>query len=160
MESEKNFFTLLLLFIIVYDIMFANILKGIDFNEKYRKVLWKYGKCFAKSDGKKNYEYALQWFELAAEQGNADAMFYIGEIYKNGKGVMKDIELEKSNLVVANFSIPFCNKEYFNEFWNKISDSILKERIFRRKLFWFKWFMGKDKRANGIFNEGASIRFI
>lgn len=50
----------------------------------------------------------------------------------------ENIELEKSNLVVANFSIPFCNKKYFNEFWNKISDSILKERIFRRKLFWFK----------------------
>lgn len=50
----------------------------------------------------------------------------------------ENIELEKSNLVIANFSIPFCNKEYFNEFWNKISDSILKDRIFRRKLFWFK----------------------
>ena len=39
----------------------------------------------------KNYKYALDWFELAAENGSADAMFYIGEIHKNGKGVMKNI---------------------------------------------------------------------
>lgn len=41
----------------------------------------------------------------------------------------ENIELEKNNLLVANFSIPFCNKDYFNEFWKKISNSILKERI-------------------------------
>ena len=50
----------------------------------------------------------------------------------------EDIELEKNNLLVANFSIPFCNKDYFNEFWNKINDSILKERILCWKLFWNK----------------------
>ena len=50
----------------------------------------------------------------------------------------EDIKLEKSNLLVANFSIPFCNKDYFNEFWNKINDSILKERILCWKLFWNK----------------------
>ena len=48
------------------------------------------------------------------------------------------IKLEKNNLLVANFSIPFCNKNYFNEFWNKINDSILKERILCWKLFWNK----------------------
>ncbi len=50
----------------------------------------------------------------------------------------EDIELEKNNLLVANFSIPFCNKDYFNEFWDKITDSILKDRIFCWKLFWIK----------------------
>lgn len=50
----------------------------------------------------------------------------------------ENIELEKNNLLVANFSIPFCQKDYFNEFWNKITDSILKERIFCGKLFWLK----------------------
>ncbi len=50
----------------------------------------------------------------------------------------EDIELEKNNLLVANFSIPFCNKDHFNEFWNKITDSILKDRIFCWKLFWIK----------------------
>ena len=50
----------------------------------------------------------------------------------------KDIELEKTNLLVSNFSISFCDKEHFNEFWNKITDSILKDRIFRWKFFWIK----------------------
>lgn len=50
----------------------------------------------------------------------------------------ENIELEKNNLLVANFSIPFCKKECFNEFWNKISESILKERILCGKFFWIK----------------------
>ena len=48
----------------------------------------------------------------------------------------EDIELEKTNLLAANFSIPFCKKEHFNNFWEKVTDSILKNRIFRWKLFW------------------------
>lgn len=50
----------------------------------------------------------------------------------------ENIKLDKSNLLVSNFSIPFCNKNYFNEFWREISNSILKERIFCWQLFWFK----------------------
>ena len=50
----------------------------------------------------------------------------------------EDIEIEKNNLLIANFSIPFCNKDYFNKFWKKIADSILKGRIFYWKFFWFK----------------------
>ena len=33
----------------------------------------------------------------------------------------ENIELKKNNLLVANFSIPFCKKEFFNEFWNKMT---------------------------------------
>ena len=72
----------------------------------------------------------------------------------------ENIELEKNDLLVANFSIPFCNKDYFNEFWNKISNSILKERIFCWKLFWIKRLLGKYKRANGIFIKRASVGII
>ena len=72
----------------------------------------------------------------------------------------ENIELEKNNLLVANFSIPFCNKDYFNEFWRKISNSILKERIFCWKFFWIKRFLGKNKRSNGIFIKGTSIGII
>ena len=50
----------------------------------------------------------------------------------------ENIELEKTNLLVANFSIPFCDKEHFNEFWNKITDNILKDRIFCWKFFGIK----------------------
>lgn len=50
----------------------------------------------------------------------------------------ENIELDKTNLIVANFSIPFCNKDYFNELWKKITNSILKERILCREFFWIK----------------------
>ena len=50
----------------------------------------------------------------------------------------EDIELEKTNLLVSNFSIPFCEKEHFNKFWKKITDSILKDRIFRWEFFRIK----------------------
>ena len=63
----------------------------------------------------------------------------------------ENIELEKNNLLVANFSILFCKKDCFNELWNKITNSILKERILCGKFFWIKRFMGRNKRTNGIF---------
>lgn len=72
----------------------------------------------------------------------------------------ENIELEKNNLLVANFSIPFCNKNYFNDFWNKIVDSIFEERILCWELFWIKRFMGKNKRTNGIFIKRTSFRII
>jgi len=72
----------------------------------------------------------------------------------------ENIELEKNNLVVANFSIPFCNKDYFNEFWNKLSNSILSERILCWKLFWIKRFLDKYKRENGVFIKRTSIGIV
>lgn len=50
----------------------------------------------------------------------------------------ESIELENTNLLVANFSIPFCNKNKFKVFWKKISDSISSERILCRKFLWIK----------------------
>ncbi len=47
----------------------------------------------------------------------------------------ENIEIEKNNLLVANFSIPFCNKDCFNNFWKKITNSILKERLFCWEFF-------------------------
>lgn len=50
----------------------------------------------------------------------------------------ENIKLEKNDLIVSNFSIPFCNKNNFNEFWNKIVESISEGRTFCRKFLWFK----------------------
>jgi len=72
----------------------------------------------------------------------------------------ENIELEKNNLVVANFSIPFCNKAYFSEFWIKLSNSILSERILCWKLFWIKRFLDKYKRENGVFIKRTSIGIV
>ncbi len=53
-------------------------------------------------------------------------------------GDFEDIHIEKNDLVVANFSIPFCNKNYFDKFWTKIVESISDDRLLCRKFFWTK----------------------
>ena len=48
----------------------------------------------------------------------------------------EDCKIEKNNLFVANFSIPFCKKEYFEQLWRNIVGSIRENRILYRKFFW------------------------
>ena len=50
----------------------------------------------------------------------------------------EEIHLEKSDLIVSNFSIPFCSKNYFDDFWVKVVNSINSNRIFCGKFFWNK----------------------
>ena len=50
----------------------------------------------------------------------------------------ENIQLEKNDLIVSNYSIPFCNKNYFNEFWKKIVNSIRPNRIFCWEFLWLK----------------------
>lgn len=40
------------------------------------------------------------------------------------------LELENTKLLVANFSLPFCDRNNFKKLWNKISDSILIDGYF------------------------------
>ena len=47
----------------------------------------------------------------------------------------QNVKLENNSLLVSNFSIPFCGKKYFKEFWNKIEESIEKGRILCWELF-------------------------
>ena len=47
----------------------------------------------------------------------------------------ESLELEKSNLIVANYCLPFCNKNNFKELWNKINNSILKDGYFVGNFF-------------------------
>ena len=42
----------------------------------------------------------------------------------------ENIKLEKSDLIISNFSIPFCNKNFFNIFWTEIVKNIKNNRIF------------------------------
>ena len=44
----------------------------------------------------------------------------------------ENIQLDKNDLIVSNFSIPFCNKNHFNDFWLKIVNSINSNRILCR----------------------------
>ena len=42
----------------------------------------------------------------------------------------ENIDLKEGDLIVANFSVPFCSKNYFNEFWNEIVSSISEGWVF------------------------------
>lgn len=55
--------------------------------------------------------------------------------FKFSKQKFEGIKLDKNNLVVANFSLPFCNKNNFKELWNKIDESILKDGYFVGNFF-------------------------
>ena len=59
----------------------------------------------------------------------------------------EEIELENSNLVVANFSLPFCNKNDFKKLWAKINHSILKDGYFVGNFLGDKdeWKIAKEK---------------
>ena len=50
----------------------------------------------------------------------------------------ENIVLPKNNLVSANFSLSFCEKDKFQKLWDKIEKSISTNRIFYRKFFWNK----------------------
>lgn len=57
------------------------------------------------------------------------------EKFRFQKQNFENVELEKSNLVVANYSLPFCKKYKFEELWNKIKASIAKEGYFIGNFF-------------------------
>ena len=59
----------------------------------------------------------------------------------------ESLELEKSNLIVANYCLPFCNKNKFEELWNKIESSIDDEGYFIGNFF------GTNDGWNGIKKE-------
>ena len=58
----------------------------------------------------------------------------------------ENIKLERTKLLVANFSIPFCQKECFNEFWKKIVNSILKNGYFVGNFFGLNDSWAKTKK--------------
>lgn len=59
----------------------------------------------------------------------------------------ENIKLEKNNLVVAKYSIPFCKKDKFYDFWNTIVNSIMKDGYFLGNFF------GKNDEWNKEINN-------
>ena len=80
----------------------------------------------------------------------------------------ESIELEKCDLIVSNFAIPFCSKKYFDKFWNNISDSISSGGYFVGNFFGLRdsWatinknmtFLSK-KQVTDLFEEFEIIEF-
>lgn len=57
------------------------------------------------------------------------------------------LELERNNLIIANFCLPFCNKDKFEELWDKIKMSILDKGYFVGNFF------GLNDSWNGVKTE-------
>ena len=55
------------------------------------------------------------------------------------------IKLKKSKLIVANYSLPFCNKDKFEDLWNDIKLNIQKDGYFIGNFFGINdsWHMSK-----------------
>lgn len=89
--------------------------------------------------------------------------------FRFSKQNFEEITLEKNNLIVANFSIPFCKKDNFNKFWSKICNSILKDGYFVGNFFglndsWAKkkkniLFLSKEQVLELFKNSFEIIRF-
>ncbi len=57
------------------------------------------------------------------------------ERFKFRKQDFESLELEKNNLIVANNCLPFCNKNKFEELWDKIKKSISYKGYFVGNFF-------------------------
>ena len=60
----------------------------------------------------------------------------------------EDLKLPKSDLIISNNALPFCNKEYFYTMWQEICNSINSNGFFVGNLFGIndEWNTPKDKR--------------
>ena len=74
------------------------------------------------------------WYVLAIDIAEKLSIEELKQ-FKFLKQEFECIELEKNNLVVANFSLPFCNKNNFKELWNKINKSIVNKGYFVGNFF-------------------------
>lgn len=61
----------------------------------------------------------------------------------------EELKLPKSDLIISNNALPFCNKEYFYTMWEEICNSINYDGYFVGNLFGIndEWNTPKDKRT-------------
>lgn len=73
------------------------------------------------------------------------------------KSIFGKMDLPNSNLIVANFSLPFVKKEYFGLIWNKINNSLLSDGYFVGNFFGKKDSWAENKK-NLIFLSAEDVR--
>ncbi len=88
--------------------------------------------------------------------------------FKFEKQEFENIELTNCDLIVANYSLPFCERERFDEMWDKIKTSICPNGYFVGNFFGLKdeWrktekdimFLSKENILN-LFDDFKIIRF-
>lgn len=84
------------------------------------------------------------------------------------KQEFENLKLEKNNLIVANYCLPFCNKDKFKELWDKIKESISPNGYFVGNFFGVNdsWNGMKDQmvflsntQVMELFNDFDVVRF-
>lgn len=76
--------------------------------------------------------------------------------FKFSQQNFETIELEKTYLIVANFSLPFCKKEKFENLWNKIKSNIYPNGYFVGNFFGINDEWNKNK-SGIIFHKKKEI---
>lgn len=61
----------------------------------------------------------------------------------------EDLHLPKSDLIISNYALPFCNKDYFYNMWQEVCNSINENGFFVGNFFGLKdeWNTKSDKRT-------------
>jgi SAM-dependent methyltransferase len=77
--------------------------------------------------------------------------------FKFSKQNFEDIKLEKCDLLVANFSLPFCSKNNFEELWNKITNSISNDGYFVGNFFGINDDWNKTKKEITFFTKNEVL---
>lgn len=82
------------------------------------------------------------------------------EKFRFQKQEFENLKLEKNDLVLANFSLPFCNKNSFDKMWKTIEASILPEGYFVGNFFGINDEWAKTKTDMTFLEKGEVIKLF
>lgn len=80
--------------------------------------------------------------------------------FKFIKANFSKIMIEETNLIVANFSLSFCEKEYFQEFWSNLTKAIIKDGYFVGNFFGKNDTWANDKKDMVFFDKDEVIELF
>lgn len=99
------------------------------------------------------------WRVLSIDKENVENIIkerLTNEQLNNFKFEVQDFEnlsIEKVELIIANNSIPFCHKKYFDKLWNTINHSIKSEGYFVGNFFGIRDDWAKNKAEMVFLNK-------
>ena len=60
----------------------------------------------------KDYAEAIKWYRKSADQGNAEGLRSIGNLYAEGEGVEKDFEIKSLSVILGHSSVKITLDKY------------------------------------------------